>query len=606
MGAGAEQDGRSFAADPIVTTPGQLPPAWQDQLSSCVVDENVGLPDTATVTFRDPNHELLTATGISIGSPLTVSVATAGGKIPEKLFAGEVTALELDSDGTGSFTVVRATNKAHRLLRGRKVAAFKNMNADAIVRKVAKGAGLKPGKIQAKKITYTQLSQANISDWEFLQNLADEHGVTVRVDELGKLDFAPLTPAASAPAPTTSAAKSPFVLEYGRNLMALRAVLTSSDQVDKVQVRGWDVQTKKPVIADKSITRSKTVVPGLTPAQATAKFGKNNSMVVTDTPYGTQAEANAVADSLATSLSAGLGEIEAVVEGDPKLRAGVPVALGNAGAKFSGKYTATAVHHVIEPGQGYRTTVLVSTTPDRSLAGLAAGAGPPDHGPRIPGVANAIVTDIKEPANGQRGWVKLTFPWLDAKYVSDWARTVQLGGQGGGVISPDVGDEVLVGFEQGLLDRPYVLGGLYNGKDKPSEHKTKLLEGRKVGRRSLVSRTGHRLELLDAKKGPPGVRIASGNDRLEIRLDEQKNSIEIAVKDRTGRRALSSMTLDSRGITLDATTGDINLKGKNISVDATLNAAINATTKASLSGKVSADVDGGATASLRAPMVRIN
>ncbi|MCX2732787.1 VgrG-related protein [Saccharopolyspora sp. NFXS83] len=606
MGAAAEQDGRSFAADPIVKTPGKLPDVWQDQLSSCVVDENVGLPDTATVTFRDPNHELLTATGISIGSPLTVSMATAGAKTPEKLFAGEVTALELDSDSTGSFTVVRATNKAHRLQRGRKVTAFKNMNADAIVRKVAKGAGLKPGKIQAKKITYTQLAQPNISDWEFLQNLAEEHGVTVRVDELGKLDFAPLTPASSAPAPTTSAAKSPFVLEYGRNLMALRAVLTSSDQVHKVQVRGWDVKTKKPVIADKSITRSKTIVPGLTPAQATAKFGKNNSMVVTDTPYGTQAEANAVADSLATSLSAGLGEIEAVVEGDPKLRAGVPVALGNAGAKFSGKYTATAVHHVIEPGQGYRTTVLVSTTPDRSLAGLAAGANPPDHGPRIPGVANAIVTDIKEPANGQRGWVKLTFPWLDAKYVSDWARTVQLGGQGGGVISPDVGDEVLVGFEQGLLDRPYVLGGLYNGKDKPSEHKTKLLEGSKVGRRSLVSRTGHRLELLDAKKGPPGVRIASGNDRLEIRLDEKKNSIEIAVKDRTGRRALSSMTLDSRGITLDATTGDINLKGKNISVDATLNAAINANTKASLSGKVAADVDGGATASLRAPIVRIN
>ncbi|GAB2683937.1 VgrG-related protein [Saccharopolyspora gloriosae] len=608
MGSGAEQDGRSFAADPIVKIPGPLPPAWQEQLTSCVVDENVGLPDTATVTFRDPNHELLTATGISIGAPLTVSIATAGGgKVPEKLFAGEVTALELDSDGTGSFTVVRATNKAHRLLRGRKVVAYKNMSADTIVRKVIKDAGLKAGKIEAKKITYTQLAQPNVSDWEFLQILAEEHGVTVRVDELGTLDFAPLAPAASAPAPTTSAAKSPFVLEYGRNLMALRAVLTSTDQVSNVEVRGWDVKTKKPVVATKPVTTSKTIVPGLTPAQATAKFGKKTSMVVTDTPYGTQAEANAVADSLATSLSAGLGEVEAVAEGDPKLRAGTPVALGNAGSKFTGKYTATAVHHVIEPGQGYRTTVLVSTTPDRSLAGLATGANAPSRGPRIPGVANAIVTDIKEPANGQRGWVKLTFPWLDAKYVSDWARTVQLGGKGGGgVISPDVGDEVLVGFEQGLLDRPYVLGGLYNGKDKPSEHKTKLLDGKKVGRRSLVSRTGHRLELLDAKTGPPGVSIASGNERLEIRLDQQKNSIEVAVKAPGGRRALSSMTLDSRGITLDATTGDITLKGKNISVDATLNAKINANADASLSGKVAANVDGGATAALRAPIVRIN
>ncbi|MFR9728790.1 VgrG-related protein [Saccharopolyspora sp. MS10] len=606
MGSAAEQDGRSFAADPIVRCPGALPPAWQEQLVSCVVDENVGLPDAATVTFRDPNHELLTATSINIGVSLTVSIATAGGGAPVKLFAGEVTALELDSDSTGSFTVVRAMSKAHRLLRGRKVVAFKNMTAKAIVHKVATGAGLRPGTVRAKPITYTQLSQANISDWDFLQNLAQEHGATVRVDERGRLDFLPLAPASSAPAPSTSAAKSPFVLEYGRNLMALRAVLTSTDQVSEIEVRGWNVDAKKALVATRSVTTSTTTVPGITPAEATARFGAKSSTVVTDTPYRTQAEAKAVADSLADATSAGLGEIEAVAEGDPKLRAGVPVALGNAGEKFSGRYTATAVHHVIEPGQGYRTTVLVSTSPDRSLAGLATGANAPDRGPRIPGVANAIVSDVKEPAQGERGWVKLTFPWLDAKYVSDWARSVQLGGQGGGVISPDVGDEVLVGFEQGCLDRPYVLGGLYNGKDKPSEHGTPLLEGGKVARRSLVSRQGHRLELLDGRAGPPGVRIASGDDRLEIRLDEKGSTIEIAVRRPGGSGSLSSLTLDEKGITLDAGTGGITLKGRHVDVDATADVRISATNSVVVKGGLSADISGGTTAALHAPTVLIN
>ena len=159
MGKSTDQDGRSFAADPIIKCPAELPKAWQAQLVSCIVDENVGLPDAATLTFRDPNHELLTATPITIGTELTVSMSTAGDKKPEKLFAGEVTALELDSDGTGSFTVVRAMNKAHRLLRGRKVVAFKNMKADAIVEKVATGAGLKIGKVQAKPcLLYTSPS----------------------------------------------------------------------------------------------------------------------------------------------------------------------------------------------------------------------------------------------------------------------------------------------------------------------------------------------------------------------------------------------------------------------------------------------------------------
>ncbi|MEU6131031.1 VgrG-related protein [Saccharopolyspora sp. NPDC047091] len=605
MGKSTDQDGRSFAADPIIKCPAELPKEWQAQLVSCVVDENVGLPDAATLTFRDPNHELLTATPITIGTELTVSMSTAGDKKPEKLFAGEVTALELDSDGTGSFTVVRAMNKAHRLLRGRKVVAFKNMKADAIVEKVAVGAGLTVGKVQAKPITYTQLAQPNISDWDFLQNLAQEHGATVRVDETGKLDFAPLTPAASAPPPTTSAAKSPFVLEYGRNLMALRAVLTSTDQVGSVEVRGWDVKTKKPVVAKKPVTPSKTTVPGMTPAEAIKQFGKKNDTVVTDTAYGTRAEADALADSLSAATSAGLGEIEAVVEGDPKLRAGVPIALGNAGDKFSGKYTATAVQHVIEPSLGYRTTVQVSTSPDRSLAGLATGANAPDRGPRIPGVVNAIVTDVQEPAGGGRGWVKLTFPWLDAKYTSDWARTVQLGGQGGGVITPSVKDEVLVAFEQGCLDKPYVLGGLYNGKDKPSEHKLPLIERGKVAWRSLVSRDGHRLELIDSKKGPPGVRIASGDDRLEIRMDDKAKSIAISLKKAGGRVVDRAITLDDKGITLDAGTGDITIKGKNINVDAISNATVSAMQSTTVRGAMT-DVSGTASAALHAPMVRIN
>ncbi|TWF95513.1 VgrG-related protein [Saccharopolyspora dendranthemae] len=597
---GNDSSGRSVAADPIVGTPAALPAAWQQQLTSCVVDENVGLPDAATLVFRDPNHELLTATSIGIGSELTVKVTTTASSAAEEIFAGEVTALELDSDGTGSFTVVRAMSKAHRLMRGRKVKAFRNMTADAIVRTIATGAGLRPGRIKAKAITYTQLSQANVSDWEFLQNLAQEHGVAVRVDGKGLLDFAELTPASRAPSPSTPANKSPFVLEYGRNLMALRAVLTAADQVDAVVVRGWNVSTKKPLVARDTTAGSDVVQPGLTAAKASSKFGKPE-LLVTDMPYGTQAEARTTAKSLASSMRSALGEIEAVAEGNPKLRAGVPVALGNVGKDFAGKYTATAVHHVLEPGQGYRTTVLVSSSPDRSLTGLATGANAPDRGPRIPGLATGIVTDIKEPGKSERGWVKLKFPWLADDYTTDWVRTVQLGGKGGGgVFSPDVDDEVLVGFEQGSLDHPYVLGGLYNGMDAPSEHDVPLVDGTsgKVNRRSLVSPKGHRLELIDATTRSPGVHLASGNKKLDVRMDEQKQTIDITVRAAGGRRVLTRMSLSSRGIELDAGTGDITLSGKSVSIDASTSVSIN--------GRTSVDIDGGATASLRGRLVRIN
>ncbi|MFD4941864.1 VgrG-related protein [Streptomyces sp. NPDC058239] len=584
--------GRSFAADPIVEAPGELPPAWAAQLVSCVVDENVGLPDTAVLTYRDPDHKLLTATGLTIGTPLKISVVTVQERVRERLFTGEVTAVELDSDTTGSFTVVRAFSKAHRLQRGRKVVAYRNMKTADIVRKVAAGAGLACGRIEAAPITYKQLTQPNVSDWEFLQYLAGESGAHVRVDDKGLLQFVKPKPAASAPSPATSATRHPMVLEYGRNLLALRAVLTAADGANSVEVRGWNVDTKTRLVAREQSIRSNTVSPGMSPSLAAGAFGANARMTVTDTPYRTQAETRAVAGSVAASVSSGFGEIEAVAEGNPRLRAGEPVTLGNVGPAFAGRYTATAAHHVLEPNGGYRTTVLVSAAPDRSLAGLTSGSNAPSRGPRMPGLAIGVVTDIRE-GKAQRGWVRLKFPWLDDTYVTDWVRTVQWGGQGGGgVFSPEVNDEVLVGFEQGLLDSPYVLGGLYNGVDKPSPHDVPLVDptSGKVNRRSLVSRSGNRLELLDAPRGPSGVRLATGDKRLEVTLDERRGEIALTVYARGGTRALSSVTLSASGITLDAGVGDVNIKGSSVTVN----------------GKTGVTIDGGLLAVLKAKLIRIN
>ncbi|MER5745086.1 VgrG-related protein [Streptomyces sp. NPDC059913] len=584
--------GRSFAADPIVEAPAELPAAWAAQLVSCVVDENVGLPDTAVLTYRDPDHKLLTATGITIGNPLKISVVTVQERARERLFTGEVTAIELDSDTTGSFTVVRAFSRAHRLQRGRKVVAFRNMKAADIVRKVAAGAGLACGRIEAAPVTYRQLTQPNVSDWEFLQFLAGESGAQVRVDDQGLLQFVKPKPASSAPAPSTPASRHPMVLEYGRNLLALRAVLTGADGADNVEVRGWNVDTKSRLVAREQSVRSDTVVPGMSPSVVAGAFGGGATMTVADTPYRTQAEATAVAGAVAASVGSGFGEIEAVAEGNPHLRAGEPVALGNVGPAFAGRYTATAAHHVLEPNGGYRTTVLVSAAPDRSLTGLASGANAPSRGPRMPGLAIGVVTDIRE-GQAERGWVKLKFPWLDDTYVTDWVRTVQWGGQGGGgVFSPEVNDEVLVGFEQGLLDSPYVIGGLYNGVDKPSPHDVPLVDATsgKVNRRSLVSRSGNRLELLDAPRGPSGVRIATGDKRLDVRLDERKGEIALTVYARGGGRALSSVTLSSSGITLDAGTGDVNIKGSSVTVN----------------GRTGVTIDGGLLGVLKAKLIRIN
>ena len=67
---------------------------------------------------------------------------------------------------------------------------------------------------------------------------------------------------------------------------------------------------------------------------------------------------------------------------------------------------------------------------------------------------------------------------------------------------PEVDDEVLVAFEHGSPDAPYVLGGLWNGKDVPPESNA---DG-KNDRRSIMSRSGHVIRLND-KEGEEQIEI---------------------------------------------------------------------------------------------------
>jgi phage protein D len=542
---------RAYSSELLIESPGPLGEEWTNQLVHGYVDDSAAVPAMAVLQFRDPGHRLLSKTGIKVGVPLRLFAKTAdeGTRVP--LFSGEVTALEAEIDGTGAFTTVRALDHSHRLLRGRRVVAYRNMTAADIVRQVARRAGVALGRIDPTRTVYEQVAQPNTTDWDFLR----------------RLSFRQTTAASGAPGVATPAEKSPYVLQFGVNLVSLRAVVTSAGQVNQVRVRAWDVRTKRALVGSARADKSEELLLGVTPAQVARPFG-TAELLVTDVPYGTQAEVNSVATALAADVTGSFGELEAVVEDAPHLRAGTPVTFAKVGDPFEGKYTVTRAHHAFGSRDGYLTQITVSGGQDRSLYGLAAGASAPARPTRQTGLVIATVTDAKDPE--QKGRVKLAFPWLSADYESDWARTVQLGGvRGGGVFSPEVGDEVLVGFEQGYLDRPYVIGGLYNGRDKPSKHQVPLVDGTsgRVNRRSLVSRSGHRLELLDPVRGPQGVRLQTGDGKVEIKLDQQDTSVVVRSDGTVEIKAARQINVTGRGVTIDAGVGRLTLTGASVSVN---------------------------------------
>lgn len=164
---------------------------------------------------------------------------------------------------------------------------------------------------------------------------------------------------------------------------------------------------------------------------------------------------------------------------------------------------------------------------------------------RTYGVVAGIVTNNKDP--DELGRLKVKFPWFSDNNETDWIRmtTFMAGGVRGSFFLPEVGDEVLVAFEHGNINRPYVIGALWNGVDKPPETNS---DG-KNNIRKIKSRSGHELIFNDEdNKENIEIHTKAGH---KIFLDDTSDEEKIEILDKSRN---NSILIDSpeNSITISA------------------------------------------------------
>jgi phage baseplate assembly protein V len=194
------------------------------------------------------------------------------------------------------------------------------------------------------------------------------------------------------------------------------------------------------------------------------------------------------------------------------------------------------------------------------------------------GVSIGIVTNNKDPDG--LGRVKVRLPWLSDETETDWARIASpmAGKDRGMFFLPEVDDEVLVAFLHGSSQFPYVLGGLWGGKDHPPEAN----QDGKNDVRVIKSRSGHVIRLTDK----------DGAEKIEIIDKSTKNSIVI---DTAGKTVTITAEAD---ITIESKTGKLTLKGKGVEINSQAEVTIQASSKA--------DVKSNGPLNLKGQMVNIN
>lgn len=200
-----------------------------------------------------------------------------------------------------------------------------------------------------------------------------------------------------------------------------------------------------------------------------------------------------------------------------------------------------------------------------AMEDLADARVPTGLGGRWYGVYSGLVSDIKDP-NGQ-GRVKVTLPWASdtgtANYET-WARVATLlGGNNRGTwFIPDTDDEVLVAFEGGDPRHPYVLGGLWNGRDKSPESMDgagrnfkKVIRSRNGVKITLDDQDGQEQLILETPGGQKAT-LKDGPGSIEI-VDSNGNSIKL---EPTGVSitAAAKITLTANIVEIAASTVTVN------------------------------------------------
>lgn len=514
--------------------------------------------------------------------PGAVVVISAGyGAGAQQLFSGVVVRHSVRIDGDNyARLVIECRDKALAMTVARNSANYVDKtDQDIIAALVAAYPGLSAA-VDSTAVTYKELVQYNVSDWDYLVARAEANGLLVTVDA-GKLTVAAPDPSA---APVLS-------LTYGSDLIEFEAELDAREQLATVTATSWDLVSLA-VLEQSAKPQVLTGQGDIAAAALAGVLGVSEFALQSAAPLDSAA---LTAWTKARQTRAALARIRgrAKFQGSALAKAGAVLTLAGVGKHFNGNVIASRVVHRIEDGN-WTTEVAFGMAADgfaevhRLQAPLAAGltAG-------IAGLHTGLVLKLDADPEGHYK-IQVSVPVMKAATAGVWARlSTYYGSAGfGAFVIPEIGDEVILGFFNNDPSCPVILGSLYSSKHVPPYTPTA-----DNNIKALVTRSKLKMEFDDDKKvitflTPGANKIVVSDDAKSILLNDQNgNKVE----------------LGPGGILLDSPK-DITIKaGGKVLVSATQNIEATAQMDVKIGGlnitgqaKVGFTAKGGATAELSA------
>ncbi len=481
----------------------------------------------------------------------------------QPMMLGEITAINPSFPQSGAPTLaISGYDRSHRMRTNRPTPrSFEYVNASLVASRIAIENNLVPIVDPGAAQIQESIPQTG-SDWALLQELADRSYFQVFV-HWDKLYF-------RFPRPQLEMA----VLEWGKNLVSFSPRLSLSGQHGIQVVRSYNYKLAQSIVS---------ILPALAVASdfgdllerlgsaAVDQLGDLGRSALLGENVSDHLEGAALAKSVLQQLLEGLYEGSGSCIGMPQLRAGDMIEIRGLGKRFSGKYRLRRVTHTIDDS-GYRTTFEVAqrytTNLLQSLRNKINDSPPPNRQGRIEGIMVAkVVNNINDPL----GRVQVSFPEYSDGDFSRWARvmTFMAGGSlsdsWGGYFLPDIGDEVFVAFEHGDINRPVVVGSVWNGKARPPEankdHNARKMIRTKTGMQLLFDETSGQERLCIQDKPGNSIVMSSAPDAEGLTIKD-KAGATIELNSKASKERLTITDKAGSSIIMDSQTGDVIIEAK--------------------------------------------
>ncbi len=246
---------------------------------------------------------------------------------------------------------------------------------------------------------------------------------------------------------------------------------------------------------------------------------------------------------------------------------------------------------------------------------------------------------IREELRGVRvaelGVVEATYPHADSGDKDNYGCDVRLKGSGlllkkvpvstgriGTVAIPNVGDLVLLAFDQGDINQPIIIGRLYTDSERPpANHNDEIIfrlplqeDDSKTVKAAIRNIQGREILIempskITVQLVDDTVKVVAGQTEM---TREQPGGADGVATLHAGRSKITinqdgDVIIEAAGnMTLKAPTGDVSIQGKSVAIKSTMDTTIDAGMQANVKANLGATVDGALSATLKGATVSLN